>query len=133
MAADPRGDVRVENVELVRAILAQIGLKLSDLDFTAIANEGMRVAAALAPRRSGKLARSIRAVTGKRQRAGLAARATIKAGSPVRVPYAGAINYGWRKRNIEPSHFMQRASDIMARRAPALVKDEVRRSTRELS
>lgn len=51
------------------------------------------------PKRSGKLAGSIRA--GATQRAGV-----VRAGGG-RVKYAGPINYGWPGHNIEPAHFLQ--------------------------
>lgn len=58
-------------------------------------------AATLAPRRSGKLADSIRASRTK-------GKAIIRAGGRA-VPYAGVINYGWPAHNIEPAGFMEKA------------------------
>lgn len=111
--------LRITGLEAVERDLAQIGVKLSDLDFTRIANEGMRLAASFAPKRSGKLAASIKASKSK-------SRATIRAGG-TRVPYAAAINYGWRKRNIEPAGFMQRADEVLRQRVPAELEAQMRR------
>lgn len=115
--------LRVTGAGEVQRDLARLGLRLSDLDFTKIANEGMRLAAAFAPRRSGRLAASIKASKTK-------SRATIRAGS-ARVPYAGAINYGWRSRNIGPAYFMQRADLVLRRRVPRELQRQIRRLIRQ--
>nr|DAG70505.1 MAG TPA: putative tail component [Caudoviricetes sp.] len=52
----------------------------------------------LAPRRTGRLAASIRA--GATQKAGV-----IRAGRKT-VPYAGPVNYGWPKHGIRPRLFV---------------------------
>ena len=57
-----------------------------------------RRAKVLAPHVSGKLAGSIRA--GASMRSGY-----VKAGSK-RVPYAGPIHFGWKRRNIAPNPFL---------------------------
>lgn len=111
--------IRVSGADEVQRDLAKLGIRLADLDFSKIANEGMRLAAAFAPRRSGRLAQSIKANKAK-------SRATIRAGS-ARVPYAGAINYGWRKRNIEPALFMQRADLVLRRRVPTELQEQIQR------
>jgi hypothetical protein len=111
--------VRVTGLRELDRDLRATGLKLSDLDFSAIAREGMRLAAHFAPKRSGKLAASLRASKAK-------SRATIRAGAS-RVRYAGAINYGWRRRNIEPARFMERADEVLRRRVPAELEITVRR------
>jgi len=56
-----------------------------------------------APVRSGALRDTIRAANTGRG-------AKVRAGSK-RVPYAGPIHFGWRKRNIEPNNFLYRAVD----------------------
>jgi hypothetical protein len=60
-------------------------------------------AAARAPRRTGRLAASLRG-TGQ-QRKGV-----IRAGSAA-VPYAGPIHFGWPRRNIRPQPFIYDALD----------------------
>lgn len=56
------------------------------------------------PRRSGRLAASIKAKGGQRD-------ATVKAGTGSRVPYAAPIHFGWRARNITPQPFLYEAQD----------------------
>lgn len=119
MTSGPTAYLRVAGLESLERDLAGIGVKLSDLDFAGIASEGMRLAASFAPKRSGKLAASIKGSKSK-------SRATIRAGSS-RVPYAAAINYGWRKRNIEPVGFMQKADAVLRQRVPAELEAQMRR------
>jgi phage gpG-like protein len=59
------------------------------------------------PRRTGRLAASIKPV-------GSNLSASVKAGG-ARVPYAAAIHWGWRKRNIAPRPFLVDAADAVAR------------------
>lgn len=119
VASGPTTYLRMTGLEELERDLKGIGVKLSDLDFAGIASEGMRLAASFAPKRSGKLAASIKGSKSK-------SRATIKAGG-ARVPYAAPINYGWRKRNIAPSQFMQRADEVLRRRVPAELEAQMRR------
>jgi phage gpG-like protein len=88
--------------ELVRDLEAA-GVQVVDLRlaFGGIAKEATSLAAGFAPRRSGKLARSLRGSSAKNY-------ATVTAGGS-RVPYAAPINYGWKKRNVVASGFMQKA------------------------
>jgi hypothetical protein len=62
----------------------------------------------IAPRRTGRLAASVGARA--TQKAG-----SIKAGSRVKVPYAGPIHFGWWERHIRPNPFLYRAVDRRAR------------------
>lgn len=101
------GGVRVDGLrELVRD-LEKAGVEVADLKdaFGSIAARAANLAAGFAPRRSGKLAASIRGTKAKNY-------AAVSAGS-ARVPYAAPVNYGWLKRNIAASEFMQRADDQM--------------------
>jgi len=52
-----------------------------------------------APRRTGRLAGSVRAL--RKIRA-----VTLAVGTEVRVPYAGPINFGWPARNIRAQEFI---------------------------
>lgn len=115
--------VRVDGTTAIERDLSRLGLRLADLDFRTIASEGMRLAASFAPKKSGKLAASIKGNKSK-------SRATIKAGSAA-VPYAGAINYGWLRRGIEPAHFMQRADLVLRRTVPAELESQIRRAIRD--
>jgi hypothetical protein len=88
--------------ELVRDLEAA-GVQVTDLRqaFGLIAKEARTLAVGFASRRSGALRRSIRASTARNY-------ARVSAGSNT-VPYAAAINYGWQKRHITGSGFMQKA------------------------
>jgi hypothetical protein len=102
------GGVRVEGLnEKVRA-LERAGVEVTDLKgvFGEIAADAARLASSFAPRRSGKLAASIKGNKAK-------SKAVVKAGG-ARTPYAGPINYGWTSRNIAPSKFMQRADEAIS-------------------
>jgi len=61
-------------------------------------------AKAEAPRRSGRLAASVGARA-------TAKAGSVKAGSGVRVPYAGPIHFGWWSHGIQPNPFLYRAVD----------------------
>jgi hypothetical protein len=102
--------------------LEAFGLEVDDLKdaFAAIAREGADLAARLAHRRSGRLASSIRGNRAKGKAVVTAGRAT--------VPYAGPVNYGWRRRHIEPQLFMQHASDQLEDRATALLEDNLNKA-----
>jgi hypothetical protein len=105
------GGVRVEGLNGLVRDLQSLGLELDDLKgaFSEIAQEGARLASSFAPKRSGALAASVRGNKAKNKAVVMAGRA--------RVPYAGAINYGWPKRNIAPAMFMQRADEAMRPKA----------------
>lgn len=102
------GQVRVDGLNRLVRDMTAMGVEIADLKlvFGDLASRGANLASSLAPTRSGKLAASVKGNKAKNK-------AVIVAGSK-RIPYAGAINYGWRKRNIRPSRFMQRADDILA-------------------
>lgn len=93
--------------QVTRALLG-MGLQVEDLKdaFSDIADEGARQVAQFAPRgATGRLAGDARG-----NRAKSKAVVTIGRAS---VPYAGAINYGWRDHNIAPAGFLQRADVAM--------------------
>ncbi len=103
MARGLRGGARITGLnETVKALQAA-GVAVDDLKdaFQPLAKDGARLASSFAPKGTGRLAKSVRGNRAKNK-------AVVTAGG-ARVPYAGAINYGHRKRNIEPSEFMQRA------------------------
>ena len=62
----------------------------------------MEASARLAPRRTGKLAASLRA--SGTQRAGI-----VRAGGK-KVPYANPIHWGWFKRHIKPQPFISKGA-----------------------
>jgi phage gpG-like protein len=104
--------------------LEGMGVEVADLKaaFGAIANRAADVAAAHAPSVTGRLRRSIKGSKAKNY-------AMVRAGS-ARVPYAGAINYGWRARNIAPSNFMERADQAMRGTAMNELNDAINRLIR---
>jgi phage gpG-like protein len=108
--------LKVDGLRQLTRDLEAAGVQVADLRaaFGGIAKEAATLAAGFAPRRSGRLAASIRASSAKNY-------ATVSAGNS-RVPYAGAINYGWRRRNITGASFMQRA-DVAIR--PHVLSDLV--------
>lgn len=75
-----------------------------------------RTAARLAPKRSGRLAGSIRPLGS--QRAG-----RVAAGRKS-VPYAGPIHWGWPARNIEPQPFLTDALHQKEREAVGIFESE---------
>lgn len=103
---------------LVRDLQA-IGVEVEDLKdaFATIANEGARVASSHAPRVTGALADDIRGNRAK-------SKAVITAGR-ARMKYAGPINYGWKKRNIAPSGFMQKTDQEIGPRALQILEREI--------
>lgn len=116
--------VQVQGLNRVVRDLQAFGLEVDDLKdaFAKIADEGAERAAAHAPRLSGTLADDVRGNRAK-------SKAVVTAGR-AKVPYAGAQNYGWRARNIQPSGFMQKASDEMEPIALRRLEDEANRQLR---
>lgn len=116
---------RVEGLSQVVRALNALGADTEDLKeaFSEIATEGARIASAAAPRQSGALAADIRGNRAK-------SKAVVTAGRAA-VPYAGPINYGWPRRNIEAAGFMQTASDAMEPRAVGMLEDAINAKIRE--
>lgn len=120
------GGVRVEGLREVVRGLEKLGLSVDDLKdaFAPIADEGARIAAGFVRSRSGKLAGTLRGNRAK-------SKAVITAGR-ASVPYAGAQNYGWKKRNITAQGFMQKADEQLESRSLRLldsaINDAIRRS-----
>lgn len=106
----PAWGARVTGIAALQKDLQALGLELEDPKdaMSDIAAEGARLAASFAPRRTGRLAASIKGSRAKGS-------AIVKAGG-ARVPYAGVINYGWPRRNIAPAGFMQRADAVLSGR-----------------
>lgn len=103
----PGGGVQVTGLAALQRDLRTLGVELNDLTDVMgdLAAQGARLAASFAPRRTGTLAAAIRG-----SHTSNAAVVTVDA---KRVPYAGVINYGWRKHNIAPARFMQHAAKAM--------------------
>lgn len=117
-----RGEVvsiRVDGLSGVVRALISAGAEVEEVKdaMSDVAQMGARVASSLAPRLSGRLAADVR---GNRARA----KAVITAGR-TSVPYAGPINYGWAKRNIAASGFMQRADQAIQPYALARLEQNI--------
>lgn len=97
--------VRVDGLPALRRALRELGEGAEDLKDAnaAVARQVAERAEQLAPRRTGRLAGSIR---GNRA----AGRATVLGGGAA-VPYAGPIHWGWRARGIEPALFVTNAAE----------------------
>ena len=118
------GGFKVEGLSKVVRDLTAMGLEVEDLKdaFAPIAAQGAQVAAGFAPRRTGRLAGDIRGNRAKSKAVVTAGRAS--------VPYAGVVNYGWPKRNIAASGFMQKADQVMQPRALQMLEAEIDKAIR---
>lgn len=116
---------KVEGLTQVVRALQEMGAEVDDLKdaFSKIADDAARTASSLAPRVTGRLAGDIRGNRAKSKAVVTAGRAS--------VPYAGAINYGWPKRGIAASNFMQRADQATQPRAIQTLEDEINKKIRE--
>ena len=111
--------VEVEGLNKVVRGLLEAGVELDDLKdaFAQIASQGADAAARYAPRRTGALAATIRGNKAKNKAIVTAGRAKVR--------YAGPINYGWTKRNVKSSHFMQRADADLRPRVVQMLEDNI--------
>lgn len=98
--AAPNAGVRVEGLRELRRGLKQLGEDTSDLKEANAAAAAIvaAAAAARAPKRTGRLAASV-----KGNRA--VGRATVRGGG-AQVPYAGPIHWGWPARGIDGQPFV---------------------------
>lgn len=92
--------VVVDGLRPLRRALRALALDVDDLKAAnqAVSTLVANAAAARAPRRSGRLAASVR---GSRA----LSRATVRAGGAA-LPYAGPVHYGWPAHGIEPNPFV---------------------------
>lgn len=104
--------------EMIRDLI-RAGVDVEDVKdaLAEVAKVGAYVAANLAPRRSGALVATIRGNRAK-------GKAVVTAGR-ARVRYAGVVNYGWPKRNIQPARFLQKTDTVMETRAPEIFEKEI--------
>lgn len=104
--------------ETVKALQAA-GVDIEDLKeaMGKIAAAAAEIAAERAPVKTGRLRSSIRGNKAK-------GKAIVTAGRS-RVPYAGAINYGWHKRGIKGRRFMQAADAEIGPKAVQLLEDNI--------
>lgn len=107
--------VSVKGDDKVVRALRDVADEVEDLDaFERIADDLARAAARHAPKRTGRLAGSLR---GDRSKSKAIVRSTLV--------YAGPINYGWPARNIAPSGFMQKADQEIQPRAVRELENEI--------
>lgn len=118
------GGVRITGLREVVRGLEKMGVEVDDLKdaFAPIAAEGAEIAAGFVHSRSGRLAGSLRGNRAKN-------RAVITAGG-ARARHAGPQNYGWRRRNIEPQGFMQKADQVLQTRSRVLLEDALNSAIR---
>lgn len=121
----PSGGVRVEGLNKTIRALQGYGVEIQDLKdvFSDISAEGARLASSFAPKLTGRLSGTVRGNKAKNKAVVIAGRA--------RVPYAGVANYGWPKRGIRASLFMQRADKELAPRAVEMLEAGLDRATRK--
>lgn len=112
----------VQGLRQVVRDLQRLGVDVEDLKdaFAQIAKEGAAAASRHAPRKTGRLAGDIRGNRAK-------SKAVVAAGR-ARIPYAGPQNYGWAKRGIKATGFMQKADQEVRPKAVGLLEDEINRS-----
>lgn len=99
--------VRVDGIQELRRTLRRAGADMTQLKEInkAVAETAAAGARAVAPRRTGALADTIR--TSATQKAGV-----LKAGTGYRgrTPYAGVIEWGWPGRNITADPFLTKGA-----------------------
>lgn len=96
--------VRVEGAARLRRTLREAGDDLADMKAAhkRAAQIAANASADLAPKRSGRLADTIRS-------SGTKTAGTIRAGR-ASVPYANPIHWGWFRRGIQPQPFLSRGA-----------------------
>lgn len=104
MATSSAG-IRVEGANELRRTMRRAGEDLGDLKEAHAEAAGIagRRAQGDTPRKSGRLAAKVRWAASNTS-------ATIRAGNNTTVRYAGAIHWGWRRRNIKPQPWITEAA-----------------------
>ncbi len=72
-----------------------------------------------APRKTGRLAKSIKATAGQTD-------AAVRAGTSARAPYAGPIHFGWGTRGIKANPFLYRGLAKKSDELSAVYEDKIR-------
>lgn len=113
--------LQVEGARELRRTLKRAGEDLDDLKgaHREAAKVVEPVAVSKVPRRSGRLAASIRS-------SGTTAAAIVRAGY-ASVPYAGPIHWGWAARHIEPQPFIYEAAIETQPKWADAYRDEVQK------
>lgn len=118
-------EIEVTGLNKVTQGIHELGFEIKDLSgaFENLAAQAAQAARLKAPLKTGKLRNSIESYVSKN-------RAVVVAGSG-RVPYAGPINYGWKRRNIEPARFMERADEVFVQSAGQQLEAEISKLIKE--
>lgn len=111
--------VKVEGLRQKVRDLEAMGVEVDDLKgaFGAIAKEAAVVTRGFIPTLTGTLAGTARGNRAKSKAVVTVGRAS--------VPYAGAINYGWPARNIEPAGFFEKTDKAMEPVAEKRIEQEL--------
>lgn len=109
--------VHIEGLREMTRAMEKAGIEVEDLKeaMHQVAAEATRVMQPHIPTRSGKLRNSARPNKAKGKAVVTIGRAT--------VPYAGPIQYGWRKRNIKPARYVEKTDAVMDTRAAEILED----------
>lgn len=94
--------LRVDGARRLRTTMRRAGIDMAELREVHAAAARLVAARADPPRRTGRLAATIRAGATQRQ-------ATVRAGY-ARVPYAPVIHWGWPARGIRAQPFLSEAA-----------------------
>lgn len=113
--------VKIDGLPRLRSALRRAGVEVADLKAAnaAAAAYVASAAAPRAPRRTGRLAASVR---GNRA----VGKATVSAGGAA-TPYAGPIHWGWPARGIEPQPFIAEAAQATESTWVALYQADIER------
>lgn len=116
--------VYVEGLRETTRAMEKAGIDVEELKdaMGAVATEAASTMQGFIPVRSGALRASARGNRAK-------GKAVVTVGK-ARVPYAGPIQWGWKKRGIKPARYVERTDAVMDTRAPQLLEaglDEITR------
>lgn len=119
-----RAGFRVEGLSRVVRGLKALGVEVEDLKdaMGTISAMAAAVEARFVPRRSGRLASTVRGNRAQSKAVVTAGRATVR--------YAGPINYGWPARGIAAAGFQQKTDQEMRPKALQILEDEINKSVR---
>jgi hypothetical protein len=108
---------RVEGLRDLVSALQKAGADLADVKdlMGSIADKAKGYAASAVPVRTGALKRTLKASRAKNY-------ASVSAGNNRKVPYAKPINFGWVKRHIKASNFMQKADQRLRKELPTMLE-----------
>lgn len=108
--------VHVSGLREITRAMEKAGVDVEELKdaMGAVAAEAATTMQGFVPTRTGRLRGSVRGNRAK-------GKAIVTAGT-ARVPYAGAVQYGWPRRNIKPARYVERTDAVMDDRAAAILE-----------